>query len=133
MIALEELEHERTLYIQLEILGSLWDRLQDLFRRREWTQEEGLRMVLAAGLASLEADDRYQNPTDASLEGNVEGLVLELARLDSEYSAMKYRAFKLAEANRALQIKLAGLKASEQAWQRWANMMRQEMERLKQG
>jgi hypothetical protein len=58
-------------------------------------------------------------------------LLRELARLDSEYSVMKYRAFKLAETNRILQMKISGLKASEETWRRWAEKIRDELSRLK--
>ncbi len=125
---MEALDDERTVQLQVEVLKSLWNRMLELFRRRGWSEEEGLRMVLAAGLASLEADDRLK---DTSLSNDAEGLVRELARLDSEYSAMKYMAFKLAEANKALQIKISGLKASEEAWQRWAEKVRAELSRLR--
>ncbi len=114
-------EHDSTVKLEIEILQSLWDRMRTLFKERGWEDQDGLRLVVAAGIASLEADEMEQA---IKLGDDPTSLLGELARLDSEYSAMKYRAFKLAEANRALQLKVSALKASEEAWHRWAKAMR---------
>ncbi len=82
--------------VRLPVLADMWRDLQNLCLENEWSLEEGLRKVLADGLA----DQRRRSDED-SIEAKRAYL-----DLSGQYSVMKFRTFQFIQAAQTLDMKL---------------------------
>ncbi len=84
--------------LEMTVLDGMWRDIQALCAENDWSLEEGLRIVLANGLAYLQ--HRMQ---DDSIEAK--RAILDLS---GQYAVMKFRAFQFMQAAQTLDMKLNG-------------------------
>jgi hypothetical protein len=82
--------------VRLFLLEEMWRDLQGLCAENEWSLEDGLRVVIANGLAYLR-----RRSDEGSLEAK--RAYLDLA---AQYSVMKFRTFQFLQAAQTLDMKL---------------------------
>ncbi len=82
--------------VRILLLEEMWRDLQSLCVENEWSVEEGLRAVIANGVAYLRR---------RSDEGSIEAKRAYLD-LSGQYSVMKFRTFQFMQAAQTLDMKL---------------------------
>jgi hypothetical protein len=97
-----------TVELKIAVLDEMWQDLQALCKENEWNLEEGLRTILANGLAYL-----HQRMSDDSTD-------TKETRLDllAQYSVMKYRAFEFMQAAQSLDWKVNAMRSELELVQR---------------
>ncbi len=95
-------------HLEMDILSDMWHSLQQEFRSNGWTDEDGLRYTLAAGLAALQGKRFIEQlaDKDADIKAAMERLQYERLQLEGRYAVMKYRAFHFMQAVKLLEMKL---------------------------
>lgn len=87
----------RSVHIALDLLEEQWNALRAEFAANQWSEADGLRYVLAAGLRAIQ-DERAPQES--------ERIQNERMQLEGRYAVMKYRAFQFMQAVQALEWKL---------------------------
>jgi len=99
--------------VQIPILEETYQDILRLCQENEWEEEEGLRTVLAYGLGYLQGERELArlNVDGADLAAELQAKVEELSSYHSMYAVMKFKAFKLLQVARTLEMNVAGLRA----------------------
>jgi len=81
--------------LTFDITSDDWDALQQVLAENEWERDEGLRQLLAAGIAYAQGQAQLAalDHPDADLAAEVRRLQGERMRVESRYAVMKFRAF----------------------------------------
>jgi hypothetical protein len=82
--------------MKLMLLDEQWREIQSVCAENEWSLEEGLRILLANGLAYLQ--HRMQNDSIETKQ-----TILDIS---AQYSVMKFRTFQFMQAAQTLDMKL---------------------------
>ena len=96
-------------HLELDILNDMWQDLQAEIATNSWTVDEGLRFILAAGLAELHAErqrEQVKNKPLADVEAEHDRLQRQRMQIDGRYSVMKFRTYQFLQDAKTLAIKL---------------------------
>jgi len=96
-------------HLELDILNDAWQDLQAEIAANSWPVDEGLRFILATGLAALRAErqrEQIKNKPEADLEAELDRLQRERMQIDGRYAVMKFRTYQFMQDARTLAIKL---------------------------
>jgi regulator of replication initiation timing len=99
--------------VQIPILEEIYQDILRLCQENEWEKEEGLRTVLTFGLGYLRGEQVLTrlNADEADPAAELQAKVEELSGYQSMYAVMKFKAFKLWQVARTLEMNVAGLRA----------------------
>jgi hypothetical protein len=94
--------------LSFDITSDDWRTLQATIVENGWETDDGLRYLLAAGLAYAQGQARMAalNHPDADLAAEVKQLWTERMQTESRYAVMKFRAFSFMQAVKLLEMKL---------------------------
>jgi hypothetical protein len=95
------------IHIEADILNELWEELHAEFFENEWSEQDGIRYALAAGLSFLRAErlrEEIENGTDP--EPRLERMLRERMELDGRYAVMKYRTYQFLQDAKTLSMRL---------------------------
>jgi hypothetical protein len=87
----------------------MWQDLQAEIAENSWTVDEGLRFILAAGLAVLRAErqrEQVKNKPLIDLEAELDRLQRQRMQIDGRYAVMKFRTYQFMQDAKTLAIKL---------------------------
>jgi len=96
-------------HLELDILNDMWQDLQAEIAENSWTVDEGLRFILAAGLAVLRAErqrEQVKNKPLIDLEAELDRLQRQRMQIDGRYAVMKFRTYQFMQDAKTLAIKL---------------------------
>jgi hypothetical protein len=96
-------------HLELDILNDMWQDLQAEIAENSWTVDEGLRFILAAGLAVLRAErqrEQVKNKPLVDLEAELDRLQRQRMQIDGRYAVMKFRTYQFMQDAKTLAIKL---------------------------
>jgi len=96
-------------HLELDILNDMWQDLQAEIAENSWTVDEGLRFILAAGLAALGAErqrEQAKHMPEADLMKELERIQRQRMQIDGRYSVMKFRTYQFLQDAKTLSIKL---------------------------
>jgi len=96
-------------HLELNILNDMWQDLQAEIATNSWTVDEGLRFILAAGLAELHAErqrEQVKNKPLVDLEAELDRLQRQRMQIDGRYAVMKFRTYQFMQDAKTLAIKL---------------------------
>jgi hypothetical protein len=99
----------RVEHLEVDILNDLQAALQAEIDANGWETDEGLRFILAAGVAALKAErqrDQTQNMPEKELKMELERLQRQRMQIDGRYAVMKFRTYQLLQDAKTLAIKL---------------------------
>jgi chromosome segregation ATPase len=98
--------------VQIPILEETYQDILRLCQENGWEEEEGLRTVLAHGLGYLQGERELArlNADSTDLAAELQAKVEELSGYQSMYAVMKFKAFKLLQVARTLEMNVAGLR-----------------------
>jgi hypothetical protein len=105
--------------VRLLLLEEMWRDLQGLCAENDWSLEDGLRVVLANGLAFLRR---------RSDEGSIEAKRAYLD-LSAQYSVMKFRTFQFLQAAQTLDMKLNSTRSELATLRQINEQLRAELQR----
>jgi len=108
-----------TVEIRLTLLDDIWREIQSLCTENEWSLEEGLRIIMANGLAWLK--EWEEDGTAARVR---------YANLSSQYAVMKFRAFQYLQAAQTLDMKINALRSEGDMLRSANEHLRAELQRL---
>lgn len=95
-------------HVKVDILNDLWEALKAEFAANEWTEEEGLGHIMAAGLAYLRAERlREEVAAGADLEPRYERVLHKWMEMEGRFAVMKYRAYQALQDAKTLSWKLS--------------------------
>lgn len=117
--------------LTFDILSDDWETLQALFVENDWTPEDSLRYVLAAGLAFLQGQAHLAELShpQADLAAEVKRLQNERMRVESRYAVMKFRAFNFMQAVKLLEMKLNACRSELDGLRTLNAQLRQRLEK----
>lgn len=104
--------------VRLVVLDELWRDLQALCAENDWSIEEGLREVIANGVAYLRR---------RSDEGSIEAKRAYLD-LSGQYSVMKFRTFQFMQAAQTLDMKLNAMRSELETLRKVNERLRAEVQ-----
>jgi len=112
-------------HVEVDLLDDLWDEIQSECRANEWPEDEGLRYLLAAGLAAVQAERLRQYPDEASA---IEHLQRQRMQTEGRYAVMKYRAYQFMQAAKILEMKLNACRTELEALRRINAQLRAQLD-----
>jgi len=95
-------------HLELDILNDMWQDLQAEIAENSWTVDEGLRFILAAGLAELRAErqrEQAQHMPEADLMNELDRIQRQRMQIDGRYAVMKFRTYQFMQDAKTLAIK----------------------------
>lgn len=100
----------------LALMAETYDAARALIAEQGWSEDEGLRIVFASGLAFLRAERALArlNRDGGDLAREVERLIRMVMQLESQYAVMKFRVFELEQQNQTLRLNVAGLRGENE-------------------
>lgn len=94
--------------VEIQVLTDFWQEIKSEFEKNDWEEEEGVRFILAAGLASIQ-NERLRE----QIKKETSDSYLEFQRLQDErmhaygrYAVMKYRCYQFMQASKTLEMQL---------------------------
>lgn len=111
--------------LEIELMDDLWREIHKECQINGWEEKEGLRYLLAAGLAAVRAERQSQNQEKAI---TIERLQRERMQIDGRYAVMKYRAYQFMQANKILEMKLNACRSELEGLRRLNARLRAELE-----
>ena len=121
--------------VQIPILEETYQDILQMCLENEWEEEEGLRTVLAYGLGYLQGERELArlNVVDgADLAAELQAKVEELSSYHSMYAVMKFKAFKLQQVARTLEMNVAGLRGELAFYQSAPSLLREQISQLQE-
>ncbi len=118
--------------VEVAILEETRDEILELCRQEGWEVDEGLRIVLAYGLAHLRGERELLrlNASDADLASELAAKAQQIADYHAMYSVMKFKAFKLLQVDRTLEMNVAGLRGELNLAHHTISHLREKVEAL---
>jgi len=128
------LDSEEVREVRLEVLESFYQRLQIVIEAHNWTEETGLREIVAAGVHTVEHWCQAETALDAlPVAEQVETLQQRASQLDAAYATMKFQAYQVMNHNEALEMNLKGLIPQLEAARERVRELQAEIEQLRRG
>lgn len=99
--------------LSFDIASDDWRNIQATIAENGWETDDGLRYLLAAGLAYAQGQARLAalSHPNADLAAEVRQLWAERMQTESRYAVMKFRAFSFMQAVKLLEMKLNACRA----------------------
>jgi hypothetical protein len=116
--------------VSVELLGETLEEAREVFAANGWTEAEGLRIVMTAGIGKLKTAPTLSDDDLASPD-TVKGLSDRMMQLESLYAVMKYRAFHLMKDNQTLEIQNNALRNTIRAMEGQVQGLQEEILTLK--
>lgn len=119
--------------LSLSVLEETYAELRRLIEENGWDDEEGLRIVLTRGLAYLkgEADLSRLPVAQGDVAEELDRLRRQVMEYTSMYAVMKFKAFKLIEVARVLELNVAGLRGENNLCHSTLRLLREDIAALK--
>lgn len=95
-------------HLEVDLLNDLWENMKEEITANEWPEDEGIRYILACGLATLR-EGRLKEAlarSEESRQAMIDRLQQERMQLEGRYAVMKYRTFHFMQATKTLQMQL---------------------------
>ena len=95
-------------HIEFDILSDQWQALQAEIAENEWSLDEGLRYILAAGLRVIQSQQTWEDIESkrTDLGSELKRMQAERMQLDGRYAVMRFRAYQFMQAVKILDMKL---------------------------
>jgi len=119
--------------VEVELLEETFSAIVELCQEENWKLDEGLRIVMANGLAYLRGERNLAHLAagDMDLASELEKRIDELADYQRMYAVMKFKAFSLLQVARTLEFNVAGLRGEREMARQTMLMLRQQVAALK--
>ncbi len=117
--------------IRLNITDETYEELLALIRSRGWEEEDGLRILLGAGLGALRAAE-FEAEEENGLPKNMAELAARLSRTESQLAYLRFRVMELEEDNRNWQLASGPIAQENEGLKAVARLRLEEIDRLKQ-
>ncbi len=119
----------RVIHLEVDVLSDLWDDLRSEFAENDWSEEEGLRHILAAGLAYLRAErmrDEVANGADP--EPRLEQVLHDWMEMHGRMALLKYRTYQSLQDAKTLALKLNACRQERDALSKTLQNLRDQSE-----
>jgi hypothetical protein len=115
--------------LTFDVTSDDWAEIQKIVAENEWEPEDGLRHLLAAGIAYAQGQAQLAtlNHPEADLTAEVRRLQAERMRVESRYAVMKFRTFNFMQAAKTFEMKLNACRTEVQALRRANELLRQKL------
>jgi hypothetical protein len=117
--------------LQVRVSTEMAKELRELAESYLWEGEEGLRMILGAGKAALEAQRLIQEEEGASNDARLRHLTRQLVRSEGRLAATRYRLFEAEQEINRLVLSNAGLRELGLGMEKALNRQLEEIDVLK--
>ncbi len=106
----------RVTHLEVDVVSDLWDDLRAEFKQHEWTEEDGLRHIVAAGLAYLRAERiRDDVAAGAEPEPRLEQVLHDWMEMHGRMALLKYRTYQSIQDAKVLALKLKACREERDA------------------
>ncbi len=96
--------------VTFPVLEETFQELLTLCRENGWSEDEGLRIVFANGLAYLKNEREFSRWNGQARDAEALRLAKYANEMSSMYAVMKFRAFNYREAMQTLEFNVTGLR-----------------------
>src|SRR5436190_23712915 len=96
--------------VSFGLLEETYQQAKALIKENGWEETEGLLIIFANGLAFLKGEQAINavNAGEADPRGEMERITRLYMEIDGQYSVMKFRAYKLSQDKRSLELNVTG-------------------------
>lgn len=106
----------RVVHLEADVMNDLWDELRAEFALQEWSEEDGLRHILGAGLAYLRAERiRDEVAGGADPEPRLEQVLHDWMEMHGRMALLKYRTYQSLQDAKILTLKLKACREERDA------------------
>jgi hypothetical protein len=106
----------RLVHLEADVMSDLWDDLRREFAEQEWSEEDGLRRVLGAGLAYLRAARiRAEASSGADPGARMEQVLHDWMEMHGRMALLNYRGYQSIQAAKILSLKLKACRQERDA------------------
>jgi hypothetical protein len=106
----QRLDGEETHQLNLAVLESFYKRLRALSEFHGWTEDDGIRQILAAGVEAIRGWRKTETPLESmEPEERVRFLQDRAASLDAAYATLKFQAYQAMIQNDTMRMNVRGL------------------------
>lgn len=119
--------------VEVHMLEETYQDILALCEQQSWEEDEGLRIVVANGLAYLRGDTAIQrvNAGDVDVAEELQRKVQQVVDYYGMYSVMKFKAFKLLQVSQTMELNRTGMRGELSLARKTIQNLRQEIEELK--
>lgn len=118
----------RRVHLEVDILDEMWEAIRVVCAANGWDEAEGVRFILAAGLAALE-EPRQSRPPSAGTSSEdaalLERLLRERVEINARYAVMRFRAYQFLKDAQALALRLNVCQQERDELRRWVAHLRE--------
>ncbi|MCX8025617.1 MAG: hypothetical protein N3A60_10475 [Thermanaerothrix sp.] len=118
----------RRVHLEVDLLDEMWGAIHALCKANGWDEAEGVRFILAAGLAALE-EPRQSRSSSASSSSEdaalLERLLQERVEINARYAVMRFRAYQFLKDAQALALRLNVCQQERDELRRWIAQQRE--------
>lgn len=118
--------------LEIVVPSEMAKELRELVNAYLWEPDEGLRTILGAGMAALEAQRLLQEDSGSSEEVKLRHLTRQLVRSEGRLAATRYRLFEAEEEIKRVVFSNAGLRELGMGMDKAITRQIAEIEKLKQ-
>ena len=117
-------------HMEVDLLNDLWEDLKEEIALNEWSEEEGVRYILASGLAALRIVRLKESlaRSEEDSQAMIDRLQQERMQIEGRYAVMKYRAYQFMQATKTLQMQLNTCQVQLEGLRRLNNQLRAKLE-----
>ncbi|WP_299029124.1 hypothetical protein [uncultured Thermanaerothrix sp.] len=115
-------------HLEVDLLNEMWTAIQTVCAANGWDEVEGVRFILAAGLAYLEAQQQEGNaPADppAADAALLQRLLRERVEINARYAVMRFRAYQFLKDAQALALRLNVCQQERDELRRWVTHLQE--------
>lgn len=115
--------------LSFEITSDDWKVIRQIVAENEWELDDGLRHLLAAGIAFAQGRAQLAalNHPDADLAAEARRLQQERMSVESRYAVMKFRTFNFMQAGKVLEMQLNSCRAENETLRQANEKLRQQL------
>ncbi len=119
--------------VQVRMLPETYEQARSWMEERGVDEDEGWHTILAAGLAQLRGERRFEalNAGEADAREELDQLFQQVMDLESRYAGLRFRSFELDYENRVLGYNLTGYQVDNRGLVNRIGMFREEVAALK--
>jgi hypothetical protein len=119
--------------VSFGLLEETYQQAKALIEENGWAETEGLLIIFANGLAFLKGEKAINavKAGEADPREEMERITRLYMEIDGQYSVMKFRAYKLSQDKRILELNVTGLRGENVAFRMRNQMFRADEERLR--
>lgn len=128
----QRLDGEETHQLDLTVLESFYKKLKALSEFHGWTEEDGVRQILAAGIEAIRSWRKTDTPLESMTpEEKIRFLQDRAASLDAAYATLKFQAYQAMIQNDTMQMNVRGLMPRLEAATERVRELEDEVRRLR--